>query len=173
MDVVIAQHSHVAGSYEEYLGKLIVYGQGNLIFEKLSRNYDTWFEGFIIELKLNTNKIDFNFIPIQQSSKHVGAKKMTKNEAEFMLNELNKRSKMIKNTEFVKEEWRKLCRKDLALYKSRLHGHNRILRVLNRKTNFTKWFYPKWKRMMIRNVIECETHREGLETLWNNEDVDF
>jgi len=173
VDVVIAQHSHVAGSYEEYLGKLIVYGQGNLIFEKLSRNYDTWFEGFIIELKLNTNKIDFNFIPIQQSSKHVGAKKMTKNEAEFMLNELNKRSKMIKNTEFVKEEWRKLCRKDLALYKSRLHGHNRILRVLNRKTNFTKWFYPKWKRMMIRNVIECETHREGLETLWNNEDVDF
>ncbi len=172
-DVVIAQHSHVAGSYEEYLGKLIVYGQGNLIFEKLSRNYETWFEGFIIELKLNASKIDFNFIPIQQSKKQVGAKKMKQNEAEFMLNELNKRSTLIKNTDFVKEEWLKLCRQDLSLYKSRLHGHNRILRVLNRKINFSKWLYPKWKRMMIRNVIECETHREGLETLWHDESSDF
>lgn len=173
VDVVIAQHSHVAGTYEAYLGKLIVYGQGNLLFEKMSRNYATWFEGFIVELKLNTEKIAFNFIPIQQSKNSIGARKMAQNEAKIMLEELDKRSIKLKDANFIKEEWRKLCLKDLSLYKSRLHGHNRILRVLNRKINFSKWYYPKWKGMMMRNVIECETHREGLETLWNDKSIDF
>ena len=173
VDAVISQHSHVAGTYEEYLGKLIVYGQGNLIFEKMSRNYDTWFEGFIVELKLNADKIDFNFIPFQQSKNSIGAKKMSEKDTKLMLAELEKRSLKLKDPNFVDEEWRKLCIKDIALYKSRLHGHNRILRVLNRKINFSKWFYPKWKGLMMRNVIECETHREGLETLWNDKNSKF
>lgn len=173
VDVVIAQHSHIAGTYEEYLGKLIVYGQGNLLFEKLSRNYNSWFEGLLVRLKLSECKIEFSFVPLEQSKNFVGVRKMNSEESDLFLMEFQRRSKKIKDSNFVKKEWKKLCLKELSLYKSRLHGHNRILRVINRKINFTKWLYPKWKKLMIRNVVECETHREGLETLWNDKNTKF
>lgn len=173
VDVVIAQHSHIAGSYEKYKDKLIIYGQGNLLFEKMSRNYKSWFEGVLVELKLTDKKIDFNFIPFEQSRGFTGVKRMNTEASRTMLKEFQMHSDKITNPQFVKEEWKKLCLKELPLYTSRLHGHNRILRVLNRKINFAKWLYPKWKKMMIRNVVECETHREGLETLWKDDKVDF
>lgn len=33
-DIVIAQHTHCIGTYEEYKGSLLVYGQGNFIFDR-------------------------------------------------------------------------------------------------------------------------------------------
>ncbi|WP_299111132.1 CapA family protein [uncultured Winogradskyella sp.] len=173
VDIIIAQHSHIAGSYENYMGKPIVYGQGNFLFEKLSRNYKSWFEGLIVKLKLNSDKIDISFIPIEQSKNFIGVKQMDTEASHIMLQQFKTHSDNVKNPQFVKEEWKKLCTKELNLYKSRLHGHNRLLRVLNRKINFAKWLYPKWKSIMIRNVVECETHREGLETLWKDDEIDF
>jgi len=173
VDVVIAQHSHIAGSYEEYLGKLIVYGQGNLVFEKLSRNYATWFTGFLVSLKLKENAFEFEFIPFEQANGIVGVRKLDKTQSELMIQGLINRSLNISNVDFVKAEWLKLCLEELSVYNSRLFGHNRVLRVLNRKFNFSNWLYPKWKKIMIRNLVECETHREGLETLWNDENCKF
>jgi len=90
-----------------------------------------------------------------------------------MIQGLINRSLNISNVDFVKAEWLKLCLEELSVYNSRLFGHNRVLRVLNRKFNFSNWLYPKWKKIMIRNLVECETHREGLETLWNDENCKF
>lgn len=173
VDAVISQHSHIVGSFERYLGKPIVYGQGNLLFEKLTRNNKTWFNGFLVSLMLKENSIEFEFIPFEQSNSFIGVRKLNQIDSEQMISELNERSRRIKNTDFVKDEWLKLCLAELPVYNSRLFGHSRVLRVLNRKVNFTKWAYPKWKRIMIRNVVECETHREGLETLWNNKNSKF
>lgn len=173
VDAVIAQHSHIAGSYETYLGKPIVYGQGNLLFEKLSRNIESWFTGFLVSLTLKDDKIDFEFIPFEQSNSFVGVRKLNTEASKQMKNELKERSHKIENPEFVKKEWLHLCTKELPLYSSRLFGHSRVLRVLNRKINFTSWAYPKWKKIMIRNVVECETHREGLEVLWNDKNTKF
>lgn len=170
VDVVISQHSHIAGSYEKYLGKLIVYGQGNFLFEKLSRNIDSWFTGFLVSLKLNKNSFDFKFIPFEQSNGFIGVKKLDENKSKLMIKKLKERSTNLSDVSFVKESWGKLCLEELSVYNSRLFGHNRLLRVLNRKINFSNWLYPKWKKIMIRNVVECETHREGLETLWNQEE---
>lgn len=172
-DAVIAQHSHIAGSFETYLGKPIIYGQGNLLFEKLVRNNKTWFTGFLVSLKLKENAINFEFIPYEQSNSFVGVRRLNEKDSDQMKKELNKRSLKIESTDFVKEEWLKLCLAEIPLYNSRLLGHNRLFRVINRKINFTSWAFPKWKKVMIRNVVECETHREGLETLWNDKNSKF
>ena len=37
-DLVVCQHSHCIGSEEIYKGKKILYGQGNFIFNKRSKN---------------------------------------------------------------------------------------------------------------------------------------
>lgn len=165
-DVVVCQHSHCAGTYEYYNDKPIVYGQGNFIFENLGKNTKMWNEGFLVSLIFNEDKVTTKFIPFTQSADHLGVCLMQGEEKKEFLKNLEERSKKITSNEFVKEQWFELCKKEKYLYASRVLGHNRVLRVLNRKLHFSDWLYSKTTKMMVRNVVECEVHREGLETLW-------
>ena len=170
---VICQHSHCIGSFERYNDKLIVYGQGNFIFENLKRKTDMWNIGMLVSLKFKDGKIFEDFIPFIQSKDSLGAKKLSSNYEKVILDDFYKRSKEILSSDFVQKKWTRLCSDEKYLYASRVRGHNRFLRVLNRYTHFSDWLYSKSTKLMIRNVVECEVHREGLETLWRNKDVDF
>ena len=59
--------------------------------------------------------------------------------------------------------------KEKQLLYSRVLGHNKYLRFLNKKLKFTNWIFSLNLKMMIRNVVECETHREALLTILKNE----
>lgn len=170
-DAVIAQHSHIVGAYEEYKGKLILYGQGNFLFEKQARNYDTWMEGLLVKFSISKEGMEHEFIPVKQSDSFVGVKKMNNQESIELLSRIKGYAEKVVDPSFVAKEWAKLCEKERLLYQSRLAGHNRYIRFLNKKTGFASWFFPNWKKNMIRNVVECETHREGLETLWKIDDA--
>ncbi len=170
-DAVIAQHSHIAGAYEEYHGKLILYGQGNFLFEKQARNYETWMEGLLVKFAISKETMEYKFIPVKQSDSFIGVKKMDDKESVELLSRIKNYADKVISPSFVAQEWAKLCEKERLLYQSRLAGHNKYFRFLNRKIGFASWFYPKWKKNMIRNVIECETHREGLEMLWKIDDA--
>lgn len=168
-DAVICQHSHCAGTYEFYNDKPIVYGQGNFIFDNLGRNIKMWNEGFLVSLVFNEHNIQTDFIPFTQLKDQAGVSLMQGKQKKDFLKNLEERSKKITSTEYVKEQWLELCKKEQYLYASRVLGHNRVLRVLNRKFHFSDWLYSKTTKMIVRNVVECEVHREGLETLWNDE----
>lgn len=172
-DAVISQHSHCAGTVENYNNKPIVYGQGNFIFENLGRQKELWCQGFLVALDFNDDKIDVDYIPFEQSKDFLGVRLLKGEDKDVFLEELKSRSDLISSKTFVNEQWLKLCKKEKYLFASRVLGHNRILRVLNRKFHFSDWLYSKKTKMMVRNVVECEVHREGLETLWGNKDVDF
>lgn len=165
-DVVVCQHSHCAGTFEYYQDKLIVYGQGNFLFEPLGEKNISWFEGFLISLEFNKNSMRATFIPYFQSKGFLGVRRMKVEQETLFLNTIIERSQEITNVEFIEQTWRELCEKEKYLYSSRLRGHNRWLRFLNKKIHFTDWFYFKKSEMIVRNVVECETHREGLSTLW-------
>jgi len=168
VDAIICQHSHCAGSYEIFDGKPIIYGQGNLIFERIRRNNESQFIGFLVKLEFQDNGLNVNFIPYRQSDGILGAKRLVKKEEEEFLLKLEARSRNVLSPEFIEESWINLCIKEKYLYASRLLGHNRLLRFINSKIHFTDWAYSKKSKMISRNVVECEIHREGLETLWRN-----
>ena len=172
-DAVICQHSHCAGSYEYYMDKPIVYGQGNFIFENLGRHSEMWSEGFLVSLNFLDNKVNTEFIPYEQSNGFLGVRLLKDKKKLDFLEELAKRSDLISSLDFVKEQWVKLCEKDKYLFASRVLGYNRLLRFLNGKLHFSDWLYSKKTKMMVRNVVECEVHREGLETLWRTKDIEF
>ena len=73
----------------------------------------------------------------------------------------------------VERGWLEYCRREKYLYASGICGHNRWLRFLNRKLHFSDWLYSKTTKLMLRNVVECEVHREVLETLWHDTHTDF
>ena len=168
VDAIICQHSHCPGSYEIFDGKPIIYGQGNLIFERIRRNNESQFNGFLVQLEFQDSEIIVKFIPYRQSNGILGAKRLDKKEEEEFLFQLESRSRNVLSDDFIEESWMNLCRKEKYLYASRLLGHNRLLRFINSKIHFTDWAYSKKSKMISRNVVECEIHREGLETLWRN-----
>lgn len=173
-DVVIAQHSHIIGAYEWHKGKFILYGQGNFLFELLSRKYNTWLEGVLVKLNLtNKSGLSVELIPYEQSKGFTGVKLIKGEKRKEVLGRMQDLSRQIEDTDKVADLWEQLCTKELNLYQSRLLGHNKYLRFLNRKIGFANWLYPEWKKNMIRNVVECETHREGLETLWRSKNIRF
>jgi poly-gamma-glutamate synthesis protein (capsule biosynthesis protein) len=168
-DAVISQHSHCAGTYEAYKDKLIVYGQGNFIFNREGKTDDSWNTGFLIELLFKGDTLNWSFIPFCQQKSGVGVQLLNGNNKISFLNDLDKRSRKLTNSNFVHTNWENHINKEKQLLYSRVLGHNKYLRFLNKKLKFTNWIFSLKLKMMIRNVVECETHREALLTILKNE----
>ncbi|MGD9168511.1 MAG: CapA family protein [Candidatus Thiodiazotropha sp.] len=171
---VVCQHSHCVGSYEYYQNAPIIYGQGNFIADSVNIKSKSWYEGILIHLKIKKNKHCLaEWIPIYQSLDRPGVRRMVGKEAYDLLQGFESRSEQIKNNEFVNQKWGEYCQIQRYLYASRLRGHNRLLRGLNSKLHYSDWVYSKTTTLNQRNVVECETHREVLETLWRSKEKDF
>ena len=48
-----------------------------------------------------------------------------------------------------------------------LLGHNRVLHKLNSSGLLTRMLYGKRPMLAVRNLVSCETHREAIETIFN------
>ncbi|MBK1654993.1 CapA family protein [Allochromatium vinosum] len=171
---VICQHSHCVGCYELHQKAPIVYGQGNLLFDASAAKPAAWREGLLVKLMLEeTGTCRAEWIPFSQSLEAPGVRRMPPGEAEALLAGFEARSREIATEGFVERKWLEYCRKEKYLYASRIRGHNRLLRVLNRKLRFSDWLYSRTTKLILRNVVECETHREALETLWRDPETEF
>ncbi len=63
-DVVLTQHSHCIGCYEQFEGGHIVYGQGNFNFSYGPvEKAPTWYDSLLVELNID-KKVDISFHPI-------------------------------------------------------------------------------------------------------------
>lgn len=160
--VVICQHTHCAGCYEEYEGGIIVYGQGNFLFDAHSK-HRSWWEGFLVHLHLGSNsKPSMDVIPYTQSDVHIGAKRMKPDEGIQFLDMLKKRSSDIKEKNCVLEKWIDYCDTQRNRYYSMLCGFNRILGKLNTTGILTKAFVSLADLPEVIDSIRCESHREAL-----------
>jgi len=165
--VVVVQHTHCPGCYEEYQNAYIVYGQGNLIFDRPNKN-KPFYEGFLVKLSLSddfTSTMDL--IPYFQSDSQVGARKMNKHEEQLFLKILKKRSIAIKDDAFVQARWLEFCENKKYEYLSNVLGHNRFFKKLNKNGLLLRFFYKNSDLVRLGNVISCEAHREVLETIFN------
>jgi len=168
-NAVIVQHPHCLGGYEEYQGGHIVYGQGALLMdEDIYRSSKSFHEGFFVKLSISgpaTSSMEL--IPFTQSDPEPGARAMDPEHEREFLRHLEKRSAAIKDEAFVKEEWLRFCEQHKHGYVSALLGHNRVLRKLNKQGVLTKLLYGKKNLLSVRNIVNCETHREAIQTIFN------
>jgi len=159
---VVCQHSHCPGCYEEYGGGIIVYGQGNLLFDADSE-HESWREGFLVRLRMEMNaKPSMDVIPYTQSKAHIGAKRMKPDQETRFLDLLNERSTAIRDKSFVLEEWTDYCSTQRNKYYNLLCGFNSISRMANRNGMLTKAFASLANLPAVFDVIRCESHREAL-----------
>ena len=156
VDLVICQHSHCVGCEEKYKKGIIVYGQGNYIFNKRSNEF--WDTSLLISIDVK-NGFKTDYIPIVRTED--GTSLASEVQAKVILGSFSERSSEIKNQGFVEKKYREFAEERLDNYLMILSRHNRLLKLIHRIS--PKAFRAiKYKYAAILNVVECEAHNELL-----------
>lgn len=159
--LVICQHSHCIGCEEHYNGGTIVYGQGNFLFDHSTSAF--WQTSLLIRVGDN---FAIDYIPLVKAGSTVRLASEAKQQE--IMDGFSDRSKEILQDGFVEKRYRAFADEMINGYLLAFSGKRRsfILRILNKLTRgrYVKWFlrhrYSEIDLLVLRNYIECETHRE-------------
>lgn len=172
VDIVISQHSHTIGLVEKPdAGGLIIYGQGNFVFDPYPLNKAQFYKGFLLIVEIeNKREYTYSMAPYVHQSLYdknkFGIRKLQKSESELFFSEMNELQMRVKsNPELIVEKWKEMCSGYIDTYLSVLHGHSRFERKLNEKLSFLKLRYSGQRKALVKNFIQNETHREMLDTI--------
>ena len=161
-DLIICQHSHCVGCYENYNNSIIVYGQGNFLFDQ-SVN-ECWETGILISLDEN---LRITYIPIVKRDNTV--RLANDSDSADILNGFFSRTQEIQIEGFVERKYSEFCDTMISFYLLKFAGINKdslLFRAINKLTRYRyeQWLidrrYSEKKYLEILNYIECEAHRE-------------
>lgn len=167
-DLIVCQHSHCIGCQEQYNEKVIIYGQGNFIFDRL--NTAEWHTGLIIKCIFLKENMDVTLLPSMKEGSVV--RLATDDLRETILREFYERSRLVYDTSKLEYLWEQFCLKNLNLYSIEgIYGcQNRFIKWLDRKTKFAiskHLLSNKYHNKLLLNYIRCESIRESMMTLLN------
>jgi hypothetical protein len=156
-DLIICQHSHCIGAYENYSGCVIVYGQGNFLFDLTDNEF--WKTSLLVKATFD-KKLTVDFIPF--CKKGIGIELAGPDVSEEILNAFYERSENILLPGFIEKEYDKFCNENGLYYLGAFAGLGRVSRKIDGLLNgiITKRIYSMKKMHMLQNFIECEAHRE-------------
>lgn len=144
-DVVLCQHSHCIGCYEEYNGGHILYGQGNFHFvcAKYAANDGEggylWNTGLAVELDI-TDKVNFKPIPVIVDGN--GIRLCNEKEKDKILSEMYERSKTLADGSYIKK-FEEFC---------------------HTKSNYL--FIPEEIKEKFAHYLDCEAHTDVWKVLY-------
>lgn len=157
-NLVVCQHSHCIGAFENYNGSTIVYGQGNFLFDHSESEF--WQTSLLINVTLTAGNMSVEYIPIMKHGNSV--RLADKQNSKKILQDFGERSRQILNEGFIQEAYNKFAAQMLNNYLLAFHGNNLFFRVLNKLCRHTlaSKLYTKKSMTVIENFVECEAHRE-------------
>ena len=169
---VVCQHSHRPGCVESHAGGHIIYGQGNLVFDRHPYPQEFWYEGFLAVLEIEAGaSLGLRVVPYRQFDGAAATRRLRGAGLESFLAELGERSRRVVDEEFVERAWRRFCRENRAEYLAYLSGHSQWTRYLHQWLPFLRRPYSLRRKLLVRSVIQCESHREVLETVLSDDDA--
>lgn len=146
-DVVLGQHSHCIGCYENYNGSHLLYGQGNFHFVKPSfmTVAESW--NTSLAVKYDTKSGEIEFIPLANTD-NGGIELAKGDEKKKILDRLEACSAKLKNGEW-KQEWHAFCETVAPMYNQNLDGR-------------PEFVYSS----VIGHYLDCEAHTDVLREMF-------
>ncbi len=141
-DVVLCQHSHCIGCYEEYNGCHILYGQGNFHFASLKNMPDSWNSLLAVKYDTIINKIEF--VPIVNTDAGITLAKG--DEKERIMGDFAQRNRELQNGEW-KKGWHAFCQSVKEVY----------LNVIRKACSDEAL---PWENDMFGHFLDCEAHTD-------------
>lgn len=162
-DLVVCQHSHCIGCQEEYGNGLIVYGQGNFVFD--DSDEECWQTSLLILLN---ERLELSYVPLMKQKNVV--RLANEKQGEDILSAFKQRSQEILTFGFIEKKYEDVAKsalpRCLLIFSGVKMGF--FFRVINKLTGcrYAQWYVKKRfsseKLLAIQNYIECEAHRESL-----------
>ncbi len=148
-DVVVCQHSHCIGCYEEYNGTHILYGQGNFHFSSPSK-MECWLNGMAVKYDTKSHEMKFTFLVVSET----GIELAKGEEKERLEREFAERNEILKNGGW-KKEWHDFCigMKDMYI--------DQIREVFQKSNDEIVSSYN-----YLGHALDCEAHRDVLMELF-------
>ncbi len=141
-DVVLCQHSHCIGCYENYKGSHILYGQGNFHFVKPTNYPDTWNSSLAVKYDTKSNTLDF--IPLINTDNGIILAKST--EKDRIMDAFKKRNEELSSGNW-KSGWHKFCESEKENY------INAIKNACNENST-------EWNNDLFGHYLDCEAHTD-------------
>lgn len=163
-DLVVCQHTHCIGCMEDYLNGKIIYGQGDFLFARPSRN-EYRYSGLLLELDVSKEKLSYEY-RIRVKPKDT-IRFANEDEQKDILGGFLERSSDCTNVEFVKKAYKEYVKKHTNEYLSVLIGRKRnglLFRLMNKITNkkyasiVLSHMYRDKEALSLLNHLECESH---------------
>ncbi len=168
--LVVYQHTHIAGCYEVYNDIPLIYGHGNLIFDKDGVK-DNWHTGFLIKIILKENKkTNFSIIPYKTNVQGNGITKLESDEKAAFIDSLNKRSQKILDEDFVANRFLDQIEKKQNIYLRSFKNFTRFFRLFIRVFRLENLILvSNWEKRALA-YLRCETHQESTIAILEQKD---
>ena len=147
-DIVLCQHSHCIGCYENFKDCHILYGQGNFHFVKLAgMANEMWDSGLLLKFDITKDKCDITFIPTVVSEGTISLAKGE--EKETILKEFEARNEELQNGEWLKG-WHEFCEDNRPNYTTPLstRDYDHFSHYLDCEAHTDVWreLFPTWNK---------------------------
>lgn len=144
-DVVLTQHSHCIGCYEEYEGGHILYGQGNFHF-CWDGNAPMWYTSLLTVVEIKDGKLSVEFIPCEMFDTSIALAKGEKYDE--IMDAFKARNEELKNGKW-REGWHAFCESVEKGYKVAANGvehPDRFAHYLDCEAHTDVWreLFPTW-----------------------------
>lgn len=158
-DAVVNHHQHCLSGYEVYNGKPIFYGLGNFAFDLSSQKEETfWNRGFMVELSFG-DSIGLKIYPYRQYAETPSVELLPVDAYRKELVQLNdiigNQTELLKAVSCYYQRCSKYELSTFEPYSGRIFSKLLSMGLLPR-------FLTKKKALMIRNHVECQSHRDKL-----------
>ena len=162
-DAVIAHHTHAFSGYEVYKTKPIFYGLGNFLYDAPGKVHTNWNRGYVVRLHLSgSGKVDFEIVPLKQSNEVPGVFQLDKEETSAFRGEVERLNGIIAEDDLLEAEFAKYCHSVFPMYDAFIEpGLGKYVASLRKRGLFPKLLSRK-KRLLLLNLIRCESHRDVL-----------
>lgn len=169
-DAVVLHHTHRFSGYEVYKNSPIFYGVGNFLFDHKQNKGIDWQYGLAITLIFSCNGIDFQIYPIAHyDGKVIGVRLLNGDEKTYVLKKISTLNTIISNDNVLKSKFLEFVKIKEKQYQHFIEPHSiRILHILMGR-GYIPSFLSKFKRKLYLNLIRCESHRDILLEILENE----
>ncbi len=151
-DVVLTQHSHCIGCYEEFEGGHILYGQGNFHFCWPGQK-DVWYTGLLVQLDIEKD-VKIRFIPLVTGE--LGIDLAQGESYDEIMRSFEERNEELKNGKWL-DGWKAYCANAATWYKEV---------ILNSLTTED----AEKNGQLFAHYLDCEAHLDILHEIyptWN------
>ena len=166
-DVVINHHTHCISVNEVYKDQPIYYSLGNFVFDNPGHKNSIWNFGMMVKLSIDSGKISTQEFYFNQFGDQAKVDLVDKTELPFDFEQLYN---IFQDDKKLEDHFKAFIKSKTRMYKTYLEPlKSKYYNALVNRGLIPSLWHPK-KRLILNNLVRCESHREILKSILTDED---